>query len=654
MFSQLRKFFQSDRKSVHRRPAQSRPRLSLENLEKREMLTAVAMTDYEQLILELVNRARMDPFGEVAINSSVSDLNQGLDPGTISSTPKQPLASVQELTDAAETHALDMLDNDYFSHFSQPGGEDPTARAAAHGYSGPVGENIAWNGSTGPINETDETLLAHHNLFASASHRQNMMFDPYEELGTAVEFGEFFDGTNNYNAAMVAEEFGFNSGDSYLTGVAFDDSVTDDDFYSVGESESGIRITAIDTTSSDSFFTHTGPSGGYNLKLPVGTYTVTASGGRLDDTMVVIDVIVGSENVKVDFDTSTTSQIAQDLVGFSSGEEFWAGESDGTTTLDTKYYGDWTSTTTYSHVQTGDFNGDGLNDMVGRAASDGSLIVAINTGASSFAAATWGSLTTITTWTDIFVGDFNGDGMDDVMGRADSDGSFWLAESNGSGFTNSYWGGLLNSITWSDLSLGDYDGDGNADIVSRAPDGTWWASISNGSSRLNNSYWGRWSTSVEWTDVRVGDFNGDGLDDLAGRANNADWWVNRSSGDNYFFVEYWGSWTGTVTWHDVTVGDFNGDGRDDIGGRANGQWWLAMSDSIKFSNEYWAYWTTATTWSDVSLIDINADGKDDLIGRASNGQWWAFSSTGTSFNGVLATTWSPGATWEHVAVGNFI
>ena len=649
MFSQLRNLFQDKRKKNRKSAGASR--LRVESLENRDMLTAVALTDHEQLLLELINRARLDPLGEVALNSSVNSLNEGVTGTTITSTPKQPLASVQELVNAGRAHALDMLENDYFSHFSQPGGEDPTARAAAAGYSGDVGENIAWNGSTGPINHTDETLLAHANLFASPSHRVNLLFDSYEEIGTAVEFGDFFDGANNFNAAVVAEEFGFNSGNSYLTGVAYSDTVIADNFYSVGESESGIRITAVDVSSGDTYFTHTGPSGGYNLKLPAGTYTVTAAGGRLDDTMVVTDVSIGSENVKVDFDTSTTAQDVQDLVGFNSGEEFWVGESNGTT-LTTRYYGEFSSATTYNHLGVGDFNGDGLDDVVARAASTGELVVAVNTGNSSFAAVTWGSLTTITGWDTIVVGDFNGDGLDDVLGRANSDGTFWLAESNGNGFTNSHWGGLLNSITWSDISVGDFNGDGQDDVASRAPDGTWWASISNGT-RLNNAYWGRWSTAVTWSDVSIGDFNGDGLDDIAGRANNAFWWVNEATTDDFFLVRFWGSWTGSVTWDDVTVGDFNGDGRDDIGGRANGQWWLAISDGARFSNEYWGFWTTSTTWHDVSKIDANGDGKDDLIGRASNGQWWVFSSTGTAFTGVLGTTWSPGATWEAVMVGNF-
>ena len=47
-------------------------------------------TAREQLILEMINRARMDPEGEAA-RYGIS-LNQGLTAGTISSAPKQVLA----------------------------------------------------------------------------------------------------------------------------------------------------------------------------------------------------------------------------------------------------------------------------------------------------------------------------------------------------------------------------------------------------------------------------------------------------------------------------------------------------------------------------------------------------------------------------------
>ena len=70
-----------------------------ETLETRLLLT-VDLTPLEQYFLELVNRARANPTGE-AQRFGLSDLNQGLSPGTISASPKAPLAPNQLLLNAA-------------------------------------------------------------------------------------------------------------------------------------------------------------------------------------------------------------------------------------------------------------------------------------------------------------------------------------------------------------------------------------------------------------------------------------------------------------------------------------------------------------------------------------------------------------------------
>ena len=377
-----------------------------------------------------------------------------------------------------------------------------------------------------------------------------------------------------------------------------------------------------------------------------GTDLRLIAGAMLDfETNPTLDVTVNVDDPTIpgdpdDFATHAVTindivegpNIPEDIVGFNTGEEFWVGESNGTT-LDTSYYGDWPSTTSYEIIGVGDVNGDGLDDVVGRSNDTGTIRVAISTGASSFNSSDWGNFTTITTWSNMFVGDFTGDGLADVLGRADSDGTFWLGQSTGSGFVNSYWGRFTPTVAWPTMLALDLNGDGRQDITARAQDGTWWSGISTGSALLN-SYWGKWSTNVTWDDISVGDFNGDGLDDVAGRGNGSFWWVSQSTG-TYYLTQYWATWTSTVTWEDVTVGDYNADGKDDIAGRANGQWWIAISNGAGFSNEYWGYWTTSTTWSDVLRIDINGDHRDDLIGRAANGQWWIFQSTGSNFTGVL-------------------
>ncbi|HAC93006.1 MAG TPA: hypothetical protein DCF63_20605 [Planctomycetaceae bacterium] len=107
--------------------------LSFEQLESRRLLAAVALTNHEQLLLELINRGRAAPAAEVA-RYGVS-LFQGLPAGTITTAPKQPLAPNQALINAARAHSQDMLDRNYFAH-KHPQGDDFGTRIAKAGYKG--------------------------------------------------------------------------------------------------------------------------------------------------------------------------------------------------------------------------------------------------------------------------------------------------------------------------------------------------------------------------------------------------------------------------------------------------------------------------------------------------------------------------------------
>ena len=269
--------------------------LRIEQLETRHLMAAINMTAQEQLMIELLNRARAAPAAEASRFGI--DLNKDLPPGTISSTPKQPLAPDQILIQAAGGHSQDMLNRDYFSH-TNPEQKSPTDRANALGYSGGVGENISWGGSTGSIDQNDQVYQRHESLFRSAGHRSNLLTGAYRDVGTGIRYGVFTKNGTNYNASMVTQNFGFGSG-AYITGVVFADTVRADRFYDIGEGLGQINVLA--TTSDGSVFqTETGSSGGYRLLVPSGTYSVVFfKGGQSSGPPR--SITVGSENVKLDF-----------------------------------------------------------------------------------------------------------------------------------------------------------------------------------------------------------------------------------------------------------------------------------------------------------------------------------------------------------------
>ena len=272
------------------------------------------MSDEDQLLLELVNRARADPVAEIARNLQldandvdlaesdlVSELNEDVDESeTISSEPKQPLAPHQSLINAMEGHAQDMLGRSYFAHNS-PEGSTPSSRAQVAGYPVGVGENIAWSGRTDGIQRVEEIYKRHRGLVRSVGHRTNLFRERWREIGSAVEYGNFRQDGQVFDSIMVGTLFGNQGGNNFITGVAITDHIVANNFYEIGEGLADVTITITQEGTDRSITDTTGRSGGYSIQVPDGIYTITASGGGLTNELVVRGVEVDGENVKIDF-----------------------------------------------------------------------------------------------------------------------------------------------------------------------------------------------------------------------------------------------------------------------------------------------------------------------------------------------------------------
>ena len=262
-----------------------------------------ANTAQEQLMLELINRARMDPAAEAA-RQGIS-LNQGLAAGTISTAPKQVLAMNDQLVTAADNHSNWMLVNDQFNHQESaafPSGRtglNPGDRMTAAGYvlAGPTlayGENISWTGVyPGPINLTNAIVSQHRSLFLSPGHRTNILNASFEEVGIGQEHGAFVTGGTSYDASMVTQNFALSGSKVFVTGVVYNDTVVNDNFFSVGEQTVGRGISGTGGVSDV-----TGGGGGYELAFTTGGYkAITFS---LATGAVGVRATVGTTNVKVD------------------------------------------------------------------------------------------------------------------------------------------------------------------------------------------------------------------------------------------------------------------------------------------------------------------------------------------------------------------
>jgi uncharacterized protein YkwD len=275
----------------------------IERLESRRLLAAVHPSAVEQYHVEIINRARANPAAEAARLGI--DLNEGLAAGTISTAAKQPLAINPFITDAARKHSQWMIDNDLFQHAGS-GGSNPGQRMTTAGYvfNAPStwGENIAYRSQRPSVPDPVTTSAQlHADLFIDAGiagrgHRVNLMNASFREIGAGIVSGEF----NAFNAVMLTTDFAASGTASFLTGVAYSDTTTADNFYTPGEGFGGVTITATKVGSGEVFTTTTFASGGYNLTLTAGKYIVTASGPGFAAPLRH-HVVIGSENVKRDF-----------------------------------------------------------------------------------------------------------------------------------------------------------------------------------------------------------------------------------------------------------------------------------------------------------------------------------------------------------------
>jgi Ca2+-binding RTX toxin-like protein len=262
----------------------------------------VAQNAYEQYMLELINRARLDPAAEAAL--------YGVSLGTISASSKQPLAANDLLLAAAEKHSQWMLDTDTFSH-TGAGGSDPGTRMAAAGYAftgnWSWGENIAWQGTTGTLNLVATIKAEHAALFQSSGHRANILNDTFQEVGVGITTGTF----GSYNAAMVTQDFAKSGTGAFLTGVAYTDT-DGDKFYSVGEGRGGVQI-AMQQVGGGTTTVTTDAPGGYDAKLANGTYNVTMSGGGLGAALGMT-ITMASRNIKLDLLGTTAVACSASLI----------------------------------------------------------------------------------------------------------------------------------------------------------------------------------------------------------------------------------------------------------------------------------------------------------------------------------------------------
>ncbi|MEM7555929.1 MAG: VCBS repeat-containing protein [Cyanobacteria bacterium P01_A01_bin.84] len=257
-------------------------------------------------------------------------------------------------------------------------------------------------------------------------------------------------------------------------------------------------------------------------------------------------------------------------------------------------------------------------------------------------------------------GDFNGDGKTDIFLRNNTTGQnvVWLIDGNisnlqngtsiiGGAFLQSLGDGIENTFNWRH-DLGDFNGDGKEDIFWRNEDtGENKIWIMNGTSIVEDKTIQQLGTSTasaqDWS-YKLGDFNGDGKSDVFlrdyGSGKNYVWLMNGTSIiDGKELTQLGGtSDTGSPDNWDFSLADFNGDGKSDVFLRDYGSGknyvWLMNGTSISDGKELSQLGGISDTdnpndWN-FGIGDFNGDGKSDIF--------WRDYSTGKNYTWLMNGT----------------
>jgi len=297
----------------------------------------------------------------------------------------------------------------------------------------------------------------------------------------------------------------------------------------------------------------------------------------------------------------------------------------------------------------GDFNGDGKQDIVVANDISNNVSVLLGDGLGGFGPAT--NFAVGSTPYSVAIGDVNGDGRQDLVVANEISSNASVLLGNGSGgfgtATNFSIGPNPSSVV-----LGNFNADSFLDMaVSHL--GSTSVSILLGNGAGNFGTLSNFSVGVTTFSLAVGDFNADGKSDLV-TANQSSGTVSIMLGNGTGGLGAATSFTVGTQPGSIAVGDFNADGKQDV----------AVAND--FSNNVSILLGTGTgtfgaatnfaagsgTFS-VALADFNGDAKQDLA--TANFSSWTLAllmGTGTGSFGA-ASSFNAGTQPYSVAIGDF-
>jgi len=276
----------------------------------------------EQLSLELINRARMNPGAEgvllqaqaqseVSILAEIDDIGTNLgqmvtEMGNLA-IPKQPLSFNENLNSIALIHNQNMLASDEQTHFPENNGKYFKNRMDANGYIwSAAAENIfAYSFNVSEAHAAFEIDWGEgdpdgHGMQFGRTHRETIHSDLYREVGIS-----FMQGSGDIVGPwLITQDFGERISRSdtkpLITGVAIYDA-DGDGFYDIGEGIEGVTVKVVRTATGavETHYAETTGSGGYSVRVLGGAGAYRVEFSHPDFVTQTANVILTSEQVDI-------------------------------------------------------------------------------------------------------------------------------------------------------------------------------------------------------------------------------------------------------------------------------------------------------------------------------------------------------------------
>ena len=212
----------------------------------------------------------------------------------------------------------------------------------------------------------------------------------------------------------------------------------------------------------------------------------------------------------------------------------------------------------------GDFNGDGRDDVLLRRTDGPWAYYPMDGGTVADTGRGWTNMTRSLDWRPVGVGDFNDDGRDDVLlRRADGAWRYYAMDGRRVVAKESGPADLPESLDLRIAGVGDFDGDGRDDVLLRHVDGPWWLYPMDGRQIVHERATRlRLAGDVAWRYVSAGDFDANGRDDVLLRHTSGRWRWQTGAGDTA--ASHASAMPRDWRWRVAAVGDLDRDGSDDV------------------------------------------------------------------------------------------